>query len=172
MSESGSGPKPGSHSQHRDLDVDLRVQSQRREPVHHRVDVLGAIAVGGALGAEARYGLGVVVVHAPGGWPWSTLIVNVSGSLLIGVLMAIITELPRPHRLIRPFLGVGVLGGYTTFSTYSVEVLAMLQSGHASTAIAYLVTAPLLALAAVAVGSVATRQFSRTACNRGRGQQP
>jgi CrcB protein len=175
MSESGSGPTPGRslHGQHpRDPDVDLQVQSNRQELLDHRVGVLGAIAVGGALGAEARYGLGVVVVHAPGGWPWSTLIVNVSGCLLIGVLMAIITELPRPHRLVRPFLGVGVLGGYTTFSTYSVEILTMLQARHAGAAIAYLVATPLLALAAVAVGTAAARPLRSATWGRDRKEQP
>ncbi|MQA14315.1 MAG: fluoride efflux transporter CrcB [Pseudonocardiaceae bacterium] len=124
-------------------------------------DVLGAVAVGGVLGAEVRYGLGVALANPSGGLPWSTLTINASGCLLIGVLMVLIAERPHPHRLVRPFLGVGVLGGYTTFSTYSVEALTMLQTGHAGPAIAYVVATPLVALAAVAGGTVATRSLAR-----------
>jgi len=69
--------------------------------------VLGVIAAGGAAGALARYGL--ALPHRPDGWPWATFITNLSGCLLIGVLMALIDQL-RPHRLVRPFIGIGVLG--------------------------------------------------------------
>ena len=91
----------------------------------HPLEVLGAIAAGGVVGAEARYTLGLALPHAVGTWPWSTLLINVSGCLLIGVLMVVITELVKPHRLLRPFLGVGVLGGYTAFSTYAVDALSL-----------------------------------------------
>ena len=123
--------------------------------------VVGAVAAGGVLGAEARFGLGVALPRAADGWPWSTLLINVSGCLLIGVLMVTITELTSPHRLIRPFLGVGVLGGYTTFSAYSVEFLQLLDAGRAGPALAYLVVTPLAALAAVWAGAAATRAVSR-----------
>ena len=62
--------------------------------------------------------------------PWATFLINVSGCALIGVLMVTITELTSPHRLVRPLLGLGVLGGYTTFSTYSVEIHQMLAVGR------------------------------------------
>src|ERR1051326_556129 len=121
--------------------------------------VVGAVAVGGVLGAEARFGLGVALPHGAGGWPWWTLLINVSGCLLIGVLMVTITELTSPHRLIRPFLGVGVLGGYTTFSTYSVEFLQLLDAGRTGPALAYLVVTPLAALAAAWAGAAPARRF-------------
>lgn len=123
--------------------------------------VVGAVAAGGVLGAEARFGLGIALPHGAGGWPWSTLLINVSGCLLIGVLMVTIMELTSPHRLIRPFLGVGVLGGYTTFSTYSVEFLQLLDTGRAGAALAYLVLTPLATLAAVWAGAAATRAAGR-----------
>ncbi|WP_219416928.1 fluoride efflux transporter FluC [Pseudonocardia nigra] len=140
-----------------DPDVDLAVPAPRREPAGHRLDVLGAIAAGGVLGAEARYGLGLALPHAPKGWPWSTLLVNISGCLLIGVLMVVITELVRPHRLVRPFLGVGVLGGYTTFSTATVDALTLLDAGRPAAALGYLVATPALAVLGCAIGVVAAR---------------
>jgi CrcB protein len=123
----------------------------------HRADVLAVIAAGGVLGAEARYALGVLLPHAGDEWPWSTLLVNVSGCVLIGVLMVVITELVDAHRLVRPFLGVGVLGGYTTFSTATVEALALLTAGRPGAAAGYLVATPALTVLGCAAGVVATR---------------
>jgi fluoride exporter len=119
--------------------------------------VVAAVAVGGVIGAEARYGVAVALPHAPGAWPWSTLVANVSGCLLIGVLMVLVTERFRAHPLVRPLLGVGVLGGYTTFSTYTVDVLAGFGAGRPGPALLYLVVTPVLAVAAAAGGVAATR---------------
>jgi CrcB protein len=121
------------------------------------LDVLAVIAAGGVLGAEARYAVGVLLPHADGAWPWSTLLVNVSGCVLIGVLMVVIIELMYAHRLVRPFLGVGLLGGYTTFSTATVEALTLLSTGRPGIALAYLVATPVLAVLGCAAGIVVTR---------------
>jgi CrcB protein len=129
-----------------------RARARRREAA-----VLGVVAAGGVLGAEARYGLGVLLPHGPAGWPWSTLVANLSGCLLIGVLMVVITELTVAHRLVRPFLGVGVLGGYTTFSTATVDVLTLAHAGRPLAALAYVVATPVLAVLACGIGVVATR---------------
>ncbi len=123
--------------------------------------VLAAVAAGGVLGAEARFGLGVLLPHAPGAWPWATLLVNASGCVLIGVLMVLLTERAGAHPLARPFLGVGVLGGYTTFSTYAVEVLQLHDGGRTAEALGYLAATPLVAVAACAAGTAATRTMSR-----------
>jgi CrcB protein len=122
-----------------------------------RADVLAVIAAGGVLGAEARYAAGVLLPHTPGAWPWSTLLVNVSGCVLIGALMVVITELVYGHRMLRPFLGVGVLGGYTTFSTATVETLALMTTGRPAAAIAYTVATPVLAVLGCGAGVVAAR---------------
>ncbi|MHA6629177.1 fluoride efflux transporter FluC [Pseudonocardia sichuanensis] len=140
-----------------DPDVDLRVPAQRRETAGRRWDVLAAIAAGGVLGAEARYALAVVLPHGPAGWPWSTFLTNVSGCVLIGVLMVVITERVVPHRLVRPFLGVGVLGGYTTFSTATVDALSLVQAGRPVAALGYAVATPVLAVVACVLGGVVTR---------------
>jgi CrcB protein len=122
-----------------------------------RWDVLAVIAAGGVLGAEARYAVGVLLPHTGDAWPWSTLLINVSGCLLIGVLMVVIIELRAVHRLVRPFLGVGLLGGYTTFSTATVEALTLLTAGRPGAAAGYLVATPTLAVLGCAGGVVATR---------------
>jgi CrcB protein len=121
-----------------------------------RAQVLGAIAAGGAVGAEARYALTLINGDRPA-FPWATLVENVSGCLLIGVLMAVLLELTAPHRLLRPFLGVGVLGGYTTFSAYAVDVRILLADDRALAALTYLVVTPVLALVAVFVAMRLTR---------------
>jgi CrcB protein len=119
--------------------------------------VLAMIAAGGVLGAEARYGMSVLIPYQPGQWPWAIWLVNISGCFLIGVLMVIMTELSSPHRLVRPFLGVGVLGGYTTFSTYAVEVLQLHDAGRTAEALGYLAVTPVVAVVACAAGTAATR---------------
>jgi CrcB protein len=117
--------------------------------------MVSAVAVGGIAGAEARYGLGLALPHRPSQWPWSTLLINVSGCVLIGVLMVVITELVHAHPLTRPLLGVGVLGGYTTFSTYAVDVLNLAQAGRWPLALGYGVATPVLAVLAAAAGALA-----------------
>lgn len=140
-----------------DPDVDLHVPADRRELTRHPVAVLAAMAAGGALGALARYGISTAMPAPAGTFPWATFVVNVSGCVLIGVLMVILTELTAPHPLARPFLGVGVLGGYTTFSTSVVEVQRLVTAGTAGTALAYLVGTALTTLAAAYLGTALAR---------------
>ncbi|WP_216853331.1 fluoride efflux transporter CrcB [Phytoactinopolyspora halotolerans] len=116
-----------------------------------RAQVLGAIAAGGVVGAEARYALTLLGGDDPR-FPWATLAENITGCFLIGVLMAVILQLTAPHRLVRPFLGVGMLGGYTTFSAYAVEVRELIADDRAAAALSYLVITPLAALTAVWLG--------------------
>jgi CrcB protein len=141
----------------RDGKSDRHVSRQGAQLAGHRLDVLGVIAVGGMAGADARYGLGLVLPHRTGDWPWATLLINISGCFLIGVLMIIITEVRQAHRLVRPCLGVGVLGGYTTFSTYAVDALSMARADRFGLALGYLILTPVLAVLACAVGAGVTR---------------
>jgi fluoride exporter len=130
--------------------------STRASGQPHQLAVVATVAVGGIVGAEARYGLAVGLPHVPGAWAWSTLIANVTGCLLIGVLMVLVSERIR-HPLVRPLLGVGVLGGYTTFSTYTVDTLAAFGASSVGPALLYLVLTPVLAVAAAAIGVASTR---------------
>src|SRR4051795_11715150 len=136
-----------------DPDVDLHIPEQRAVDAA----LLAAVAVGGVLGAETRYAVGRLLDIPIGGWPWDTWLVNVSGSFLIGVLMAVLATVRRPRRLVRPFLGVGVLGGFTTFSTAMVEVPELLGDGRPDLALLYLVGSAVGALIAVALGVVLAR---------------
>ncbi|WFE53968.1 MULTISPECIES: CrcB family protein [unclassified Micromonospora] len=147
-----------------DPDVDLRVPADRGELTAHPATTLAAIAVGGVLGALARAGLQHAAPHSPTGFPWATFGINTSGCLLIGVLMAVLGHLDGGPPLARPFLGVGVLGGFTTFSAYAVDIQQALVAGAPGTALAYLAATLLGALAAVGLGdAVTTRALRRRA---------
>lgn len=130
-------------------------------------DVLLVIAAGGALGSLARYGLAVALPHSRGGFAISTLLANVLGCLLIGVLMVVISQLAQPHRLLRPFLGIGLLGGFTTFSTYVVDAMYSVLEGRPGLAIGYAVGSVLASLFAVAAGMLVTRAVIRRAGQAG-----
>jgi CrcB protein len=122
---------------------------------------VAAVSLGGVIGALARYGLGVALPALPGAFPWSTFAVNAAGCLLIGVLMVTITEVRQAPEWVRPLLGVGVLGGFTTFSTYVVDTGRLLVDGTPRTALLYLVATPVAALAAVWAGGALTRSLAR-----------
>ena len=124
------------------------------------IPVLGAIAVGGGIGALGRYGIGRWWPAPPGHIPWATLVINAGGCFFIGVLMVLITEVWAAHRLLRPFLGVGILGGFTTFSTYVVDIRHLLIDDRVVPAFAYLFATVLAALAAVMAGIAVTRTVS------------
>ncbi|MFD9488043.1 fluoride efflux transporter FluC [Streptomyces sp. NPDC059991] len=143
-----------------DSDVDLHVPAQRAETAGGaKWPVLAVISAGGALGASARYGLALAWPVRAGGFPWSTLLINVLGCALIGVLMPLISEGGRrAHHLVRPFLGVGVLGGFTTFSAYAVEVSRLLARQQAGLAMAYAAGTLLGALGAVWAAAAVTRR--------------
>jgi CrcB protein len=128
--------------------------------------VLVAIALGGAVGAAARYGAGLALPVEPGSFPWATLLVNASGCLAIGVLLVLVAEGVAAHPLARPFLGVGALGGYTTFSTYAVEADALLRAGERATALAYLGGTLVAALLAVRLGTGTGTALARAAQRR------
>lgn len=154
-----------------DPDIDLHIARQRRETRPRVWDITVVIAVGGAVGAVGRYGLSGALPHPPGAVPWATFATNVGGCLLIGVLMAVLTEAAgRPHRLVRPFLGVGVLGGFTTFSTYAVETQQLVAAGAPRLAFGYLLGTLVAALVAVQIGIVATRVLTRSRRRKGAGR--
>ncbi|MGN6088487.1 MAG: fluoride efflux transporter CrcB [Actinomycetales bacterium] len=124
---------------------------------HH----LLAVAVGGPLGALARWQLGKQLAPPPGsgssaGWPTGTLVVNLTGCLLIGIVMAALLHRPPTWRgadLLRPLLVTGFLGGYTTWSTFGVETTTLLQAHRPGLAAAYVVVSVVGALVAVAVAA-------------------
>ncbi len=111
-----------------------------------------AVALGGSLGAMSRYGLALVLPHAPGRFPWATFTVNVIGSLLLAVAFVWIVEKSGLPLIWRHLIMVGFLGAFTTFSTFSMESLALLHSGHIKLAVIYIVSSVVVCIAAAAVG--------------------
>jgi CrcB protein len=110
------------------------------------------VAAGGVVGVVARYALGTTVAHDT--LPWVTVAINVVGSFLLGLLTAVGTGL-APE--VRTALGVGLLGGFTTFSTFSVDVLKQIEAGESGKALLYIVASVILGIGAAAVGYYAGR---------------
>ncbi|SNR71432.1 fluoride efflux transporter CrcB [Blastococcus mobilis] len=117
-------------------------------------------ALGGALGALARWGL-TEVLPSPGGWPVATLLVNLTGCFLLGALLAGLATRSSEPSWARPFLGVGVLGGYTTYSAFAVEVVRLADGGALTLAVGYMLLSLVGGIAAVGLGAVAVRRAVR-----------
>ena len=123
----------------------------------HR-DVVLVVALGGALGSLGRWAAGEALPHSSGDVAWSTVLVNVTGALLLGLLMSAMADVLARTRYVRPFLGVGVLGGWTTFSTYMLDTRDLLAAGRVPVALlGYLGGTLVAGLAAVWLGLVAGR---------------
>jgi CrcB protein len=135
-----------------DVEVSPRPLPHPGTLVRANADLLPVIAAGGALGALARWGLSEALPHGPSDFPWATFGENVTGAFLLGLLMALVLDVLAHTRYVRPFLGVGLLGGYTTFSTYMVDARGLLASGHPGTAFAYVGLTLVLGLLATFVG--------------------
>jgi CrcB protein len=139
--------------------------------VFPKADELFVVALGGVVGALARAGIGMAIPHTdPGSWPWATFVTNLLGCLVLGVVLAYadgrhehwLTTAPHRARLIRPLLATGVLGGFTTFSTFSVEVVRLIRSDDAPLAALYAVGSVVLGVALFALArSVAAGWFGR-----------
>ena len=118
-----------------------------------------AVAFGAALGGVARYYLSSAIQHRLGAtFPWGTLVINVSGSLLLGVLMRYALATPSVSAELRAFLTTGFCGGYTTFSTYSYETATLLEDGQYGRASTYALASVVLALVATFAGFVLARE--------------
>jgi CrcB protein len=131
------------------------------ETVRERWDILGVIAVGGAFGSVGRWGVGQALPHGRSEFPFSTLAVNVLGSFLLGLLMVFVLEVWPPTRYVRPFVGVGIMGGFTTFSTFMLDNRALTASGARMLALAYTIATVVLVLLAVAAGVITARALAR-----------
>jgi fluoride exporter len=119
--------------------------------------VVAAVALGGALGALARWGLGEAFPGSADGFPWTTFAINVAGSALLALLPALAAVRSRPALV--ALLGPGVLGGFTTLSTYAEETRALLAADHVALATAYVLGTLAACLAAVvAVDGLSTAQ--------------
>lgn len=122
--------------------------------------LLALVAFGGAIGASGRYLVGIAALRLFGmGFPWGTLIVNVVGALLMGVLIEALALKYSGSIEARTFLATGVLGGFTTFSAFSLEVALMLERGQWHMASAYIAASVLLTIIALFFGLYIARHF-------------
>lgn len=110
------------------------------------------VAAGGALGAVLRYLVSIGVIVRPGHWPLSTLLVNLVGSALAGILYVLIVERGVMPAELRHLLIMGLIGAFTTFSTFALEAVQLIESGHGLAAAAYAVSSTLLCMGAVVAG--------------------
>src|SRR5438445_7601799 len=114
--------------------------------------VVFAVGVGGGLGALARYYIAGMIQSATTSFPWGIFVVNITGGLLMGVIVeASALKLNLPPDL-RAFLTVGILGGYTTFSTFSLDSALLLQKGEYAQAAAYMIGSVALSVLALFAG--------------------
>lgn len=119
-----------------------------------------AVAAGGAVGAVARYGVMVAVGHwLGGGFPYGTLAVNVIGSFALGALVEVMAQIWSPGEALRALLVVGLLGAFTTFSTFSLDVISLFQRGEVMAAAFYVGASVLLSVLALFAGLGAVRQL-------------
>jgi fluoride exporter len=138
-----------------DGEPEVPIDPDLTEPVvvaGHRVGVIAAVALGGMLGATARFELTEAIPAVAGRFPWATFWTNMSGSFVLGVLLVVLLERFRPTRYVRPFLTTGILGAYTTMSTYMVETAVLIKDGHAATGLVYGIGSLVIGVALAAVG--------------------
>lgn len=120
------------------------------------IGTLLQVALGGAIGAMGRYLTGVAAVRLMGhGFPWGTLVVNIVGSFVMGVIVVVLAKKGGNH--LAPLLMTGLLGGFTTFSAFSLDVLTLYERGQAGLALGYALASVLLSLIAIAAALWLTR---------------
>ena len=118
------------------------------------------VALGGAIGAAARFlsGVGIARLFGVTGFPVAVLAVNVVGSFLMGVIVVLLARKGLTH--LNPFLMTGVLGGFTTFSAFSLEAMTLWERGEAFQAALYVVLSVVLSIAGLALGLVVARSIA------------
>lgn len=121
---------------------------------------VAAVGVGGFLGGIARYGVGQAWPTAAGGFPWDVFGVNTAGALLLGLLLVLVAEVLPPSTYLRPALGTGFCGAFTTFSSVTVGFDRLAAHGHAALAVGYLAASVFGGLAAAAFGMILGRSIA------------
>jgi len=138
-----------------------RLAAQRSRQRRAQGVILVALGCGGVMGAVARYAVSLAIPTAVNHFPWSTFIINLSGSAVLGFLLILLIEQFPRGRLVRPLVGSGVIGAYTTFSTLEVDTLLLFRGHDIATGVLYLTSSLLGGLVAVWLGMNAARLFIR-----------
>lgn len=139
-------------------------------PAWWRPRILAAVGGGGALGACARYELALALPARHGAFPVSTFVINVSGSFVLGVLLTFMVERWPPREYVRPFVATGVIGAYTTWSTFMVDTDNLVNAGHPLTAAGYVLATLAGGLLAVSIGIISARRWPVFERRAGRGR--
>jgi CrcB protein len=119
------------------------------------------VFLGSGVGGMARYGVGILVARwTATAFPWGTLIVNVAGAALMGFIMGAFAAREIDNPALRLFLTTGILGGFTTWSTFSLDAVTLWERGEATTAIGYVVASLVLSLVVLAAALSLSRRFA------------
>ena len=118
------------------------------------MSVLISVAIGGALGALARYGISQISLLHGTSFPWMTLAANLIGALIIGFVAGIMLSSPRLNQSQHAFIKTGFCGGLTTFSTFSLEAVELFETGKWGLAILYIFVSIILCLGGVILGKI------------------
>lgn len=125
------------------------------------ISTIGVVALGGAIGATMRYGVNVGAVYYLGhGYPWGTMIVNILGSFLMGIMIGKFAQMEQVSPELKTLLTTGFLGAFTTFSTFSLDFITLSERGEYIQATGYLLGSVLLGILALALGLWIMRSFA------------
>jgi fluoride exporter len=162
--ERGGAPRRVGGSQLGALPIDPDIEPEpdlapRRKSRWPRLQagVVLAVFVGGFFGGLARYGLGEAFPTSSNSFPWTTFGINLGGAFLLALLLVLVLEVLPPTRFVRPALGTGFLGAFTTFSSLAVSTDQLAAHGHSAIAVAYAAASLFGGLACAALGLVAGR---------------
>ncbi len=147
-----------------DPDIDESQSPPRRRPVSRwprlAPGVLLAVFLGGVLGGGARYGIGLAAPAAVNGFPWDIFAINLSGAFALSLLLVLVLEVFPPTRYVRPALGTGFIGAFTTFSSLATATDHLLAHGHPMLAIVYTLGSLFGGLVAASLGLAGGRAIS------------
>jgi CrcB protein len=170
----------------RDLPLDPDLDEAADQPHHHQADPqpgpfdtsrtsrwprihwrsVAVIGAGGFVGGLTRYGIGLAWVAPTGTFPWATFAINTSGAFLLGLLLVLVLEVLPPTTYLRPALGTGFCGAYTTFSSVATATDQLTAHGHANVAAAYVAASVFTGLAATSFGIVLGRSIAANQARR------
>jgi CrcB protein len=134
-------------------------RSHTPHPSRVRLNALAAVFIGGAVGTVARYEVSHQWPAGAGHFPTATFVINTTGAFLLGLFLTLLLRGGRSHRVLRPFVATGVLGGWTTYSTLAIDAVVLVHHGSPLVATLYLSLSLCAGLAAVAGGIACGRPF-------------